>query len=268
MNKSIKQCLTLKNKVMDQFTSVEALNEQELSGYTHQMKGILDKMCHFSTKPSFKSRRNEQQFYRFEVIETLAYYLYAREMKKLVFQMSWDVQNRLAFIDQKKNEYNQFIITSADYDAYCMGEYEIDTEGIQRFLKKAKPDEAWLFFDAQCPFFQPAYFKAINLVKEQLKRWVSADNYLHLDSSKESLWGISKTDLCLFVYLLYQGLDLSKKKVSILACAQKIGLLFNVKIGNEIYQIFNAKKNRSDLEQSAIGKGYAYLASSFEEPNK
>lgn len=268
MARSLATCLTQKKELIEQFYSVDLQNEQEVSSYTHQLKCMLDELCKFSNIRKISSQKRMQEFYGSDVMETLAYYLYVRELKKLVFQIPWDMQKRIAFIEQKREEYCAFVMGSSDYDAFNANDYKCDVSAIKEFLKMEKTDEPWLLFDANCPFFYPAYFRVINLLLEQLKKWISSEDHLHLDTNRGALWGISKTDLCLFVYAFYYGLDLNNRKISILECAQQLGRFFNIKMGNDVYQIYNAKKNRNDIDQSVLGKGYHYVESNFDETNK
>lgn len=262
--KTLKALLTRKEQIIEQFSFVYDMTEQDLALNTYQLKKVLHEMQHIAQHMQFRLHKQEVLFYSKHVTETLIHYWFAKELGLLYCSLPLDRTLYTAYLNQQGEKYNLFKKENySHYGAYCLNAETQDWQAIKKYLKAKEATSDFVFFDPAYDFLFPSYFQALTLFVNHLKLLLQHHT---LETNESTLrWQRSKVDLTLVVYALYDSNKQDEDTTSLLSWARAFEQLFDVEISKDFFQTLAAFKKRKNIDQTILTEMVDLIQAKYED---
>ncbi len=264
MKKVYQDCLTHKKRIIEQIVQNETLQVEELSSYTYQLGELLDQMQQVALHYPFRSRKKEILFYEKDVPEVLTYYWYARELSLVLCTLPFQQDRQKTYIEEVAILYASYKSNHFDlYCCYCAKAYDLESERMRMYLRRAENKSTWKFFDSETLFLYPIYFRVLDLVWTRLN---CRENTTQMHPMQPILvWKATKVELVLLVYALYKYTVKQNDKATVRDWARAFEQLFGVDISKNYYQILNEYKKKKNIENNLFLKMNQILVDKFND---
>jgi len=262
--KKLNALLTRKEQIIQQFSFVCDMTEQDLALNTYQLKKLLAEMQYIAQHTEFRSHKQEIFFYTKHVTETLIYYWFAKELGLLYCSLPLDQTLYTAYLNQQGERYNLFKKENySDYGAYCLNKENHNWKAIKKYLKAEESTCDFVFFDLRCDFLFPSYFQALTLFVNHLKLLIQ--HHTVARNGPTLRWQRSKVDLALVVNALYYCNKQDEDATSLLYWARVFDQVFNVNMSKDIFQILAAFKKRKNIDQTILTEMVDCIQAKYED---
>ncbi|MCS4238356.1 hypothetical protein M2306_001531 [Myroides gitamensis] len=262
--KTLKALLTRKEQIIEQFSFVYDMSEQDLALNTYQLKKLLHEMQYMAHHTEFRLHKQEVLFYSKHVTETLIHYWFAKELGLLYCSLPLDRTLYTTYLNQQGEQYNLFKKENySHYGAYCLNAETQDWQAIKEYLKAKDETCDFVFFDPAYDFLFPSYFQALTFFVNHLKLLLQH----HTLATNESTlrWQRSKVDLVLVVYALYDSNKQDEDTTSLLSWARAFEQLFDVEISKDFFQTLAAFKKRKNIDQTILTEMVDLIQAKYED---
>ncbi|WP_353120189.1 RteC domain-containing protein [Myroides odoratus] len=262
--KTLNALLTRKEQIIQQFSFVCDMTEQDLALNSYQLEKLLADMQHIAQHTEFRSHKQEVLFYSKHVTETLVHYWFAKELGLLYCSLPLDRTQYAAYLNQQGEQYNLFKKENySHYGAYCLNTENHDWKAIKKHLKTEESTCDFVFFDSRYDFLFPSYFQALTLFVNHLKLLIQ--HHTAATNEPPLRWQRSKVDLVLVVYALYNCNKQDDEKASNLFWARAFDQLFKVDISKDFFQILAAFKKRKNIDQTILTEMVDCIQAKYED---
>ncbi|MDM1044447.1 hypothetical protein HX004_13870 [Myroides sp. 1354] len=238
---------------MDQYVVPFVMNEKSLAISTAKLRNLLLEMQEITSKNQFRSRKKEITFYSKDLMDILSSYWFLHEIGLLYSTMPLDQSLKTAYLNQKWQYYCSFKSQYYhQYSLYCIENEVLDWQAIKYYFHTNNLQCAFTFFDATCVFLFSAYFKALQLILEQLEYAMSTSSFSF--NHRPLRWNKSKIDLSLLVYALFEFNKNDDEKVLLIEWTNAFEKLFNTSISKNFHQTLSAFQKRKNIDYTIISQ--------------
>ena len=265
MKRNYDKYLVLKKRIIEEIQQNKPTQIKELAAYSYQLKEILDNLKQIALEDQFTSQKKRKQFYEVEVIQTLTYYWYVRELCFLNLESPLFFEPKDGKLEDALSSYALLQKKYFEvYSRYCAKGCWVESEQVRSYLLQANEKSDWTFFDEEKPCLLPIYFWTLGLISTELLR-LHSTNTKRDDPLIGLTWNGSKLDLIVIVYTLYYFSKEKGSVTTIIEWSKRFEQLFNIEISKNFHQTLSEFRKKKNIEDTVLLKMHQIIVQRFSE---